>query len=54
MIPSAVAALADLIWPHWDQLDEEDKEEKMALDDILAAAWRVYNAGYRQCSQERL
>jgi hypothetical protein len=42
MIPSEVAAIATLIWPDWADLEGEDHRE------ILAAAYRIYNAGYRQ------
>jgi hypothetical protein len=41
MIPSEVAALATLIWPDWADLEEEDCRE------VIAAAWRIHNAGYR-------
>jgi hypothetical protein len=50
MIPTEVALIATLIWPHWAELDDDDPEEKAALNDVLSGAWRVYNAGYRKPS----
>jgi hypothetical protein len=41
MIPSEVAAIATLIWPDWGNLEDEDSNE------VIAAAYRIYNAGYR-------
>lgn len=41
MIPSEVAAIATLIWPDWADLEEDDCHE------VIAAAYRIYNAGYR-------
>lgn len=47
MIPTEVNEIADLIWPEWiANLDEDGRFKKMA-DNTLAAAWRIYNAGYR-------
>ncbi len=42
MIPSEVAAIATLIWPDWGDLDDDDSNE------VIAAAYRIYNAGYRK------
>ena len=42
MIPPEVAAIADLIFPKWPEADEQASAE------VLAAAWRLYNAGYRR------
>jgi hypothetical protein len=42
MIPSEVAEIADLIWPSWGDLPEEDVRE------IIQAAYRIWNAGYRK------
>lgn len=42
MIPSEVAAIADLIWPDWSNTDDD-----LARSDVLAAAYRIFNAGYR-------
>ena len=41
MIPTEVAAIATLIWPDWADLPNEDSNE------IIAAAYRIHNAGYR-------
>ena len=38
MIPSGVAAIAELIHPEWQSLPEDAERE------VLAAAWRIYNA----------
>lgn len=43
MIPAEVAAIADLIWPEWSSTDDE-----LASADVLAAAYRIHNAGYRK------
>ena len=51
MIPSEVAAIATLIAPGWPDLDDDNQEEAAALREIIAAAYRVYHAGYR-CPQE--
>ena len=51
MIPTEVKEIADLIWPDWiANLDEDGRFKKMA-DNTLAAAWRIYNAGYR-CEED--
>lgn len=42
MIPSEVAAIATLIWPGWEETDSEASKE------VVAAAWRIFRAGYRQ------
>ena len=44
MIPSEVADIATLIFPHWTELDECDEE---ARKEIVAAAYCIYEAGYR-------
>lgn len=41
MIPPEIARIADLIWPNWDALDDDVSR------DVLQAAYRVWNAGYR-------
>jgi hypothetical protein len=41
MIPSEVAAIADLIFPEWRDTDD------LTLNEVLEAAWRIHNAGYR-------
>jgi hypothetical protein len=41
MIPSEVAAIADLICLNWPNLDEIGRAE------VIQAAYRVYEAGYR-------
>lgn len=41
MIPSEVSAIANLIWPGWADGDD------ITLNEVIEAAWRVYNAGYR-------
>jgi len=41
MIPSEVSEIADLIVP-------EDWRGTALEEDILKAAWRIYNAGYRK------
>lgn len=41
MIPSEVGAIAYLIYPQWTETDDE------TLQEVLAAAWRIFNAGYR-------
>jgi hypothetical protein len=46
MIPPEIAAIANLIWPNWDVLVDEDANE------VIAAAYRIYNAGYRRTPQE--
>lgn len=48
MIPTEVADLATLIWPHWADLDEDDADDKIALREIIAGAYRIHNAGYRK------
>lgn len=45
MIPSEVAAIADLIFPEWRDTTD------LALNEVLEAAWRIYNAGYRMTAQ---
>ncbi len=42
MIPSEVAAIADLIDSEWTNQDD------LHLQEVLEAAWRIYNAGYRK------
>lgn len=42
MIPPEVAAIAYLIFPQWTETDD------LALNEVLDAAWRIYNAGYRK------
>jgi hypothetical protein len=42
MIPTEVAAIADLIFPQWTETDD------IALNEVLEAAWRIYRAGYRR------
>lgn len=42
MIPNEVARLADLICPNWADGDD------LTLNEVLEAAWRIYNAGYRK------
>jgi urease accessory protein UreH len=42
VIPSEVVDIADLLAPGWAEEDEEFQCE------VLAAAWRIYNAGYRR------
>ena len=42
MIPLEVAEIAVLIWADWNDLPADDRKE------VLAAAWRIYNAGYRK------
>ncbi len=46
MIPSEVAAIAELIDPDWAG---DDDEKRMA---VIGAAYRIYNAGYRLASQD--
>ncbi len=41
MIPSEVAAIAELICPGWTDGDD------ITLNEVMEAAWRIYNAGYR-------
>lgn len=41
MIPSEVSAIANLIFSDWRITDD------LASKEVLAAAWRIYNAGYR-------
>lgn len=43
MIPSEVGDIADLIFPQWRESDAENE--------VLTAAWRIYNAGYRKIEQ---
>lgn len=52
MIPTEVADLATLIWPHWAEMDDDDGEDKVALKQILDAAYRIYTAGYRRPPEE--
>lgn len=42
MIPPEVAAIADLILSGWADMDD------ITCNEVLQAAWRIYNAGYRQ------
>lgn len=44
MIPTEVAEIATLICDFWRDLDDDDPVFK----DVLNAAWRVYNAGFRK------
>ncbi len=48
MIPSEVSDIATLIWPEFD-FDVRDDASK----EVLAAAWRIYNSGYRKNTQLR-
>ena len=48
MIPSEIAAIADLIFPDWADLDPEDPEEASSFNGIIEGAYRIYNAGYRR------
>lgn len=41
MIPTEVAAIADLICADWPEIEDD------AADEVIAAAWRIYHAGYR-------
>lgn len=41
MIPSEVGDIAELICPGWHEATDDIQHE------VLSAAWRVYNAGYR-------
>lgn len=43
MIPIEVAEIAELIWPDWSDVDDAKSR-----NEILSAAWRIYNAGYRK------
>lgn len=45
MIPSEVGAIAHLIFPEWTETDD------LTLNEVLEAAWRIYNAGYRKESE---
>lgn len=45
MIPTEVAAIAELIDPDYDR----DDETRIA---VIGAAYRIYNAGYRLASQD--
>lgn len=47
MIPSEVGAIADLIFPDWADLDADDPGEARSFSEIIAAAYRIYDAGYR-------
>ncbi len=42
MIPFYIKRLADLICPHWADLDEDE------IHEVINAAYRVHGAGYRQ------
>jgi hypothetical protein len=44
VIPQEVADIASLIWPYWPDDDQDDEDTKQ----IIAAAYRIYNAGYRK------
>jgi len=46
MIPTEVSDLADLIWPNWRELSGNSR------NDVLDAAWRIYNAGWRKPETE--
>ena len=48
MIPSEVAAIADLIWPDWADLDSDNPNDARSLKEIIDGAYRIYNAGYRR------
>jgi hypothetical protein len=48
MIPTDVAEIATLICDYWSELDDDDPTFK----EIIKAAYRVYNAGYRRIPQE--
>jgi hypothetical protein len=41
MIPTEVARIADQICPGWSDATDD------IIHEVLQAAWRVYNAGYR-------
>lgn len=47
MVPTDVAAIATLICDFWPELDDDDP----TFQDVLKAAWRIYNAGYRKNPQ---
>lgn len=42
MIPTEVAAIAELICPGWASADDT------VSDEVIEAAWRLHNAGYRK------
>lgn len=44
MIPSEVSEIADLMVP-------DGWRDSVIEDDVLKAAWRIYNAGYRKQDQ---
>jgi hypothetical protein len=46
MIPSEVAAIANLIEPKWAEIDDE------ASNEVIAAAYRIYDAGYRKPAEQ--
>lgn len=43
MIPDFIADLARLIWPEFDESDDEE-----ARGEVIASAWRVHRARYRR------
>ena len=45
MIPGEVAEIADLMVP-------DGWRDTIIEDDVLKAAWRVYNAGFRKSNSE--
>lgn len=46
MIPSEVAEIADLMVP-------EGWRDTLIEEDVLKAAWRVFNAGFRKTEEAR-
>ena len=42
MIPVEVGNIASLIFPEWGDADED------VFKEVIDAAWRIYNAGYRK------
>lgn len=42
MIPLHIRDIADLICPHWHELDDEGSNE------VIFAAYRIWEAGYRK------
>lgn len=46
MIPPEVSAIASLILPEWTEVDD------LTCNEVLEAAWRIYNAGYRRSTHQ--